>query len=155
MTPQPADIIAMREGLRPFLDLEWFAKDEAGNLAVFTSAGFAAVPLCALKDVGNFQALTLAVQQLPATSASVPVYYPIDELDPSFAEFAAQGLYVYDWDHLISWYEPNLPYILMARPQNPIHWKQLGNVPAPTDLPLRFEASPRITIENHFSELNV
>ncbi len=155
MTPQLADIIAMREGRRPFMDLEWFAIDTDGSLAVFITSGFAAVPLCALADEGKFQALSAEIHHLPATSAVIPVYYPMAELAPSFVEFAAQGLYVYDWDHQISWYEPNLPYSLMARPQNPIHWKQLGNVPAPPDLPLHFEKSPHITIEQHFRELNV
>lgn len=149
-----SEIACIREGMRPFSDIEWFACDSSGCLAAFVTAGFAAVPLCVFDRKLTFSELYDRVDALPASSKIEPV--DIDQgMNPFFVELAAKGLFVYDWNHTRGQYYPDLPYRLMTRPMQPLNITEVsleGQIPT---LPFAYSETPSIVIEAYFADLNL
>jgi len=143
-----------RRGHRPFADLEWFASDESGHIAAFVTAGFAAIPLCAFDRNLPFAALHQLIDRLSATSGALPVDQDQGR-NQSFVEFAAKGLFVYDWNHAFGSYHADLPYRLMTRPDRPIHASDLGLQNSLPMIPVAFEDHLEIVVERYFSKLNL
>lgn len=101
-------------------DLTWIARDEAGRLAAFITAGEAPIPLCVL-SAGEAELLTTESKalELPLTGAAklhVNVPRPDD-----FIALAQRGLFVFDWrDAHRALKDRSGEYELVASPSVPV-----------------------------------
>lgn len=148
------DIEDVRNGLRPFMDIEWYAQDLDGNIASLVTAGFAAVPLCVFKSLYSYEQIDSVIESLDADQQTIEIAQGAHKV-PTFVEVASKGLYVYDWDHNVSGYERMLPYRMQLKPEAPIHVSLNPILEAIPKLNLRFSETNEIVIEEFFAELNL
>jgi len=67
-------------------EFDWFAIDCAGHFGMFSTAGFGPVPQAVSRHLGEHDAISDSIPSPSFGSADV------------WNDFAAVGLYVYDWD---------------------------------------------------------
>jgi hypothetical protein len=111
------------------LEFDWFAKDAAGNYAMFATAGSGPVPE-AVAGVG-MQHRAIA-ERIPVTGWGTSAVW---------TSFSKVGLFAYDWD------DRRRCYARMAVPDRPIDAAlsaRLTEMALP-DFPLSFGESPIIT----------
>ena len=150
-------------GLRPYLDLEWYACDRGGNIACLTTAGLAAVPLRVFRSRSAYLATRRFLSRLGVRGGH-ELREAGRRMPPALAgdwvEAARRGLFAYDWGHGAGGYEPGLPYRLVAAPERPL---TLPEVPPPVRRWLeavRFElvdfpGAAELFVERAFAEVNL
>lgn len=148
------ELECVRQGMRPFSDVEWFATDSAGNLAAFVTAGLGPVPLCVFEQELSLIGLHTRVDALPAISTTEPVDRA-QGTNPSFVRLAAKGFFVYDWNHARGRYCANLPYRLTTRPRSPLKISGSTFNGLLPELTVRFSDATGIVVEDLFTNLNL
>jgi hypothetical protein len=83
-------------------EFDWFAVDGDGNIAMFATAGEGFVPEEVIRHLSQHDSLS---EEIPA---------PHTGTTQVFNDYAALGLYVFDWDL------PSGSYVLQASPSKPI-----------------------------------
>src|SRR4051812_18313598 len=103
-----------------FVDYEWFALDEDGYIAAFTTAGIGPIPKAVLVSHVAEDALDEFIARLPTRGAAtmlVSLPRPDD-----YVAFAKRGLFAYDWDDVHRPFsERREVYGIVSRPASPIH----------------------------------
>ena len=99
------------------IESDWFARDADGNIALFATAGEGFFPSSAAAHHANHTAI----------SESIPS--PNTGTDKVWSDYAAVGLYVFDWDL------PGGPYKLRAAPLKPASQELISDVEAVPQLP--------------------
>jgi hypothetical protein len=104
---------------KPFLgaELDWFAVDKLGSMALFATAGSGFVA----DSVDEFRVMHETVAN--------SIEYPNWGSDQIWDDAAALGLYVFDWQM------PNGPYLRAASPSKPVDAQIQLMVNRITDLP--------------------
>jgi hypothetical protein len=98
-------------------EFDWFALDSEGNLALFATAGEGFIPA----EVASFFPMHDAVSEsLPAPHTGTAQVW---------SDYAAQGLFVFDWDL------PGGPYIRRAVPSWPLHGGLRARIMAIQNIP--------------------
>ncbi len=110
------------------LEFDWFAMDEQGELALFATAGEGPIPPSALRSQRAHSAV--------ADSLAAPRFGTVEVWD----DFAAVGLFVYDWAL------PGGPYRRMAVPRAQPSTAMRTSIEQIADLP-RFSFNFSSTIE--------
>ena len=141
------------QGLRPFSDFEWFAVDPSGHIAFITSAGFAAVPLVVFRSKQQYFHCVSYFENLPEQCDYVlrqDVSYKLT----SWIDAAKRGLYAYDWNWHLGWYEADKPYRLITSPEGPLMFSELPNEIQEYLFPIRFNAINFAETNEFFTETN-
>jgi hypothetical protein len=126
----------IREDEEPDVDLDWFAVDSQGSVGHFTTGGCGALPRSAAASRQDLDAVRAFVLGSPETtlaivnphrSASIRLFptvksEPVAPLRPWTAT-AARGLYAYDF--IDDRRRRPRPYLLVARPELPLHADEL------------------------------
>jgi hypothetical protein len=119
------------------IEFDWLAVDSQQQVALFTSAGYGAVPETVLRNVPLVDRAVDAIAQLPAVGKAAEVCLPDDGDYSSWLTTAQRGFFTYDWT---IWHGP---YKRLAIPTAPIVLEQL-----PT--PIR-QAAELVNFSSHFS----
>ena len=107
------------------IDCTWLASDQAGNLAVFFTAGIGPIPPFALEGspvpIEDVELRLYALPRICSAKLLVPIPRPDAHLD-----FSERGLFVYDWSdvHATARAATNA-YQAEAVPQTPLHINSL------------------------------
>ncbi len=112
------------KGLRPYSDFMWFAIDSNGHIAALTCAGFAAIPLLVFRAKAQYFSCFNYFLSLPRSS-DIIVHKSIYATLTDWLEMAGRGLFAYDWDAGLGWYEAEKPYSLLASPKHPLTFSEL------------------------------
>jgi hypothetical protein len=99
------------------IEFDWLAKDADGNIALFATAGEGFIPNSAADHHENHTAI----------SESIPS--PNTGTEKVWSDYAAVGLYVFDWDL------PGGPYKLRAVPLKPASPELISAVEAVPQIP--------------------
>lgn len=83
-------------------EFDWFAVDGDGNVAMFATAGEGFVPEEVMRHLSQHDNLS---EEIPAPHTGTPEVWN---------DYAAIGLYVFDWDL------PGGPYVLQVSPSRPM-----------------------------------
>jgi hypothetical protein len=145
-------------GLRPFSDFEWFAVDSNDHIAFITSAGFAAIPLVVFRSKEQYFHCVSYFENLPKQS-DYTLQQDVSYKLTSWIDSAKRGLFAYDWDWHLSWYETDKPYRLIASPNRPLTFSELPTEVQDYLFPIRFTAlnfakANEFFTESHFPENN-
>ena len=113
------------------LDLDWFALDDQGHVAHFTTGGCGALPRTAAASRTDLETVRDYVRSLPEIGASILNrerltgirLHPFDKAEPraavrAWGDSAARGLYAYDY--LEDRRRRPRPYWIVARPEVPL-----------------------------------
>lgn len=126
------------------IEFDWLAVDSQQQVALFTSAGYGAVPEAVLRNVPLVDDAMEALEQLPTTGMATKVSVPGNGDYSDWLRAGAQGFFAYDWT---IW---SGPYKRLASPTIPILLKHL---PAPirkaaelVNLTLNFSHQAAITV---------
>ncbi|GAB3455353.1 hypothetical protein [Actinophytocola sediminis] len=101
------------------IEFDWLAVDSQQQVALFTSAGYGAVPETVLRNVSLVDRAVDAIAQLPAVGKATEVCLPGDGDYSSWLTTAQRGFFTYDWT---LWHGP---YQRLAIPTVPIILEQL------------------------------
>lgn len=112
------------QGFRPFSDFEWFAIDSNGHIAYLTSAGFGAIPLVVFRSKPEYFNCANYFEVSPEQS-DYTLHQDVPYKVTSWINAAKRGLYGYDWDCGLGWYEVGKPYRLFASPNQPLTFSEL------------------------------
>jgi hypothetical protein len=142
-------------GSRPSLDLDWFAIDRLGNIAGFTTAGFAEFPRLVLRDRVALNRVYTVFAAIPIVGDAVWLREP-PPCGDTWTNWARRGLFGYNWDHCIG-HPARLPYRIQCRPTVPITLSDLPEDVSAWLAPISFPAivfadSPEISVYEHFHE---
>jgi hypothetical protein len=124
-------------GLRPCSDFGWYAVDQKGQIALFTSAGFGAIPPIVFQSKSSFRSYSTFLEGL-VTRCDYIIYNTSGNRS-DWIQAAQQGLFGYDWDSALNnQHVPEEPYRLITAPMEPLLLKEL-----PSDIqtllsPVRF-----------------
>jgi hypothetical protein len=111
-------------GLRPFSDFGWYAVDQKGQIALFTSAGFGAIPMIVFRSKSDFRICSTFLESL-AIRCDYTIYDKSGDRSDWIQAFQ-QGLFGYDWDSsLTGQYLPGEPYRLITAPADPLLLEEL------------------------------
>ncbi|MEP7036766.1 MAG: hypothetical protein ABI891_00345 [Acidobacteriota bacterium] len=125
------------QGLRPFSDFEWFAIDSNGHIAFLTSAEFAAIPLVVFRSKEQYLGCVNYFENLSEQS-DYTLRQDVSYKLTSWINAAKCGLFAYDWDCGLGWYETGKPYRLLVSPNKPLIFSELPSEVQEYLLPIRF-----------------
>ena len=78
------------------LDVEWYAVDRSGNIAVLLSAGSGNLPEFVCADCERTDSLTAFFEAYPKGTESVLHFHSTEQGDQVATEFSDKGLYYFD-----------------------------------------------------------
>ena len=109
------------------LDVEWYAVDSQGNIAVFCSAGEGSLPEFVCEDAGRTDVLAEYFAGREITSGSVLLVHRPARAAQVAREFSGRGLYYFDADDGTGAEVCALRtyYTKQAYPQKPLRYGQL------------------------------
>ena len=99
------------------IEFDWLARDADGNIALFATAGEGFFPLSVTTHYASHTSITEAIPSPNAGTEKV------------WGDYAAVGLYVFDWNL------PGGPYKLRATPLNQARPELIADVEAVPQLP--------------------
>lgn len=108
----------LKEAVTLISDFRWYATDSIGEITVFTTAGFGAIPMNFFRDSSKY----LELEKYLNTLATKSDYLCIGNstfIEDGYKVDAERGLYSYDWNSEASSYE-KAPYSLLASPTRPL-----------------------------------
>jgi hypothetical protein len=120
------------------LEFDWLACDADGFVAMFSSAGFGAVPEESAVAPEALDAALDRIEALPVTGEATSIGGTTNPDD--WIAAAERGFFAFDWAHMRDRYE------LEALPSKPIH---IDEIP---DVVIR-DITPRVRIPVRFSQL--
>jgi hypothetical protein len=104
------------------IEFDWLGVDQRGHVAVFTTAGYGAVPENANLHLNDVDHAIEDLRRLPVIGEAGQIVRPAS--DGNYADwhtYSAQGFYAYDW------HVPHGPYIRLSVPTVPI---AIGSLPS-------------------------
>jgi hypothetical protein len=128
------------------LEFDWLGVDPQGHVAVFTTAGYGAIPVEVNEHLAEVDAALERVGQLPVIGPAVNVERRSADGDYSdWCAYSAKGFYAYDWQ---VWHGP---YQRLSSPAVPI---SIGQLPAEiravahfAEFSVNFADEPEIIVE--------
>jgi hypothetical protein len=128
------------------IEFDWLGVDHHGQVAVFTTAGYGAVPVNVTQRLADVDEAVDQVGQLPVIgSGSNLVRRSADGDYSSWHAYSAKGFYAYDWQ---VWHGP---YQRLSSPTVPVSINQLPEelqaVCRLAVFPMNFADEPEITVE--------
>lgn len=124
-------------------EFDWLAVDEAGEVAVFSSAGYGPVPLAVMAIAGMLNDEYEKLRCLPVVSPCAE--HP--EGPGNYADwirFAEGGLYGFDWR---LW---DGPYVRLTAPGEPLRFddlpRELAELASVVRLPLKFAGAASVDL---------
>jgi len=129
------------------IEHDWLGVDVQGHVAVFTTAGWGAVPMELDQHLDDVDAALDRVRKLPEIGSA---YIGPRRADVSYSDwdaYSAKGFYAYDWQDP-GGQETGGPYLRLSSPTVPISVSQLpADIQALAHLawfPLKFADEPKI-----------
>ncbi len=148
--PEPSPKVSK---LYPWEDYEWYGCDEAGEVAVFTSAGIGPIPVGVLASRAVADSLAEMVWKLPERGgATMLVSLPRPD---DYVHFASRGFFAYDWQDVHHTKFKSRRYEMMSRPERPIQVSELPGefqalVRSVVFSGLRFAESGKVDVRDYF-----
>lgn len=115
-----ANVMCKQQAMLSILDgkeFDWFAVDSEGNVAIFATAGEGFMPESVVEFYTQHESVSESIDTPNTGTAEV------------WGDYAAQGLYVFDWDL------PGVPYIRQASPIGAMNQKLKSKIHAIIKLP--------------------
>ena len=100
------------------LDVEWYAVDRSGNIAVFLSAGNGNLPEFVCADYDKLDSLATYFDALPKNTESILHFHSTEKAEQVAMDFSDKGLYYFDADL-------NRFYTKRSSPKNPLKFGML------------------------------
>ncbi len=106
-----------------FYELDWFAADEKGQLAIFSGIRHSPIPKQVLRSYENYVLLKAKIDQLPVSTAAVRITRESGVFDYS-DDYSAKGLFAFDFRDASRQKAKN-QFDLISRPALPLTLAEL------------------------------
>ena len=102
------------------IEFDWLGVDRRGQVAVFTTSGYGAVPVDVNVHVNDVDRAIDHLHRMPVIGGADHIVVPASHGNyADWYTYSAQGFYAYDWD---LWHGP---YLRLAAPTVPLAFSKL------------------------------